>query len=48
MEMIRTGDLQSDVQLNIRRVLVQVEAFIARHPEQWMMFVPVWQKPGHA
>ena len=48
MEMIRTGDLQSYVQLNIRRVLGQVEAFIARHPEQWMMFVPVWQKPGHA
>ncbi len=44
MEMVRTGDQQEDVRVNVRRVLAEFETFIAGHPEQWMMFVPVWEK----
>lgn len=43
LEMIRTGDKEQDIQVNLRRVLAQVEDFIRRHPEQWMMFLPVWK-----
>ena len=42
MAMERTGDAEADVAHNLRRVLAQVEGFIRRRPDQWMMFVPVW------
>ncbi|MBN1875417.1 MAG: hypothetical protein JXA33_14400 [Anaerolineae bacterium] len=42
MEMERTGDRDRDIQVNLRRILSEVEDFIRRHPEQWMMFLPVW------
>jgi lauroyl/myristoyl acyltransferase len=42
MEMIRTGNREEDVQLNMRRVLDAMERLIRRWPEQWQMFVPVW------
>ncbi len=43
-EMERTGDKEQDIQVNLRRVLAQIEGLIRRHPDQWMMFLPVW--PG--
>ncbi len=42
MEMERTGDRQRDIEHNLRCVLTQVEDFIRSHPDQWMMFIPVW------
>lgn len=42
MEMIRTGDRARDIDLNVHRVLAQMENFIRLAPEQWMMFIPVW------
>ncbi|MGC9356744.1 MAG: lysophospholipid acyltransferase family protein [Anaerolineae bacterium] len=42
MEMQQTGDRRRDIKYNHQRVLRQVEALIRRHPDQWMMFVPVW------
>jgi KDO2-lipid IV(A) lauroyltransferase len=42
MEMIVTGNRAQDVRRNVRRVLAELEDLIRRHPEQWMMFVPVW------
>ena len=42
MEMIRTGNRQEDLQLNMRRVLDALEGIIRAWPEQWQMFVPVW------
>ena len=43
MEMVRTGDKERDVAVNLRRVLAEIEAFIHRFPDQWMMFEPVWR-----
>jgi KDO2-lipid IV(A) lauroyltransferase len=42
MELIRTGDREEEVRLNMRRVLDALEGIIGSWPEQWQMFVPVW------
>ena len=42
MEMIRTGNREEEMQLNMRRVLDALEGIIRAWPEQWQMFVPVW------
>jgi len=47
MEMERTGDAETDVVRNLRRVLAEIEAFIRRHPDQWQMFIPVWPESNH-
>jgi lauroyl/myristoyl acyltransferase len=44
IEMERTGDRKQDEAHNLRRVLSHVEDFIRQHPEEWMMFVPVWKE----
>jgi len=42
LEMIRTGDRDEDLRVNLRRVTAWLEEFIRAWPEQWAMFVPVW------
>jgi len=42
LEMIRTGDRDEDLRVNLRRVTSWLEEFIRARPEQWAMFVPVW------
>ncbi|MGD2206661.1 MAG: hypothetical protein PVH17_07770 [Anaerolineae bacterium] len=42
LEMIRTGDREEEIRLNMQRVLDILESIIVRWPEQWQMFVPVW------
>ena len=42
IEMVRTGDRQQDTITNTRRLAVVVEGYVRAHPEQWMMFHPVW------
>jgi KDO2-lipid IV(A) lauroyltransferase len=42
LEMIRTGNQDEDVRVNMRQVLDALERIIGRWPEQWQMFVPVW------
>jgi lauroyl/myristoyl acyltransferase len=48
MELLRSEDEQADLITNARRMLVVAEAAIARHPDQWLMYVPVWgnHQPG--
>jgi lauroyl/myristoyl acyltransferase len=46
MEMVRTGDREEDVQVNMRRILEGLERLIRRWPDQWQMFVPVWPEPA--
>jgi len=40
--MTRTGDRQRDVLINTRRLAVVLEEHVRAHPDQWMMFHPVW------
>jgi KDO2-lipid IV(A) lauroyltransferase len=42
MEMIRTGNRDEEVQVNLRRILDILEGIIGRWPEQWQMLEPVW------
>ena len=46
MEMLRTGNREEDVQVNMRRTLEELEGLIRRWAEQWQMFVPVWPEPA--
>ncbi len=45
LEMVHTGDRERDVQVNVQQVLGEIEGFIRRYPDQWMMFLPVWRNP---
>jgi KDO2-lipid IV(A) lauroyltransferase len=42
LEMLRTGNREEEMQLNMRRVLDVMEDVIRRWVSQWQMFVPVW------
>jgi lauroyl/myristoyl acyltransferase len=42
IEMIRTGDRRQDILTNTRRLAVILEGCVRAHPEQWMMFHPLW------
>ncbi|MCK4451572.1 MAG: lipid A biosynthesis acyltransferase, partial [Anaerolineae bacterium] len=42
LKMVRTGDRDEDLRVNLRRVTGWLEEFIRARPEQWAMFVPVW------
>jgi KDO2-lipid IV(A) lauroyltransferase len=42
IEMIRTGDRRQDILTNTRRLAVILEGYVRAHPEQWMMFHPLW------
>ena len=42
IEMVRTGDRDEDLQVNLRRVTCWMEEHIRAWPEQWAMFLPVW------
>ena len=46
IEMERTGHREEDVRRNVRRVLAVIEGLILRAPDQWLMFVPVWEDPA--
>ncbi len=45
LELLRTGNHEEEVQLNMRRVLDVMETVIHRWTWQWQMFVPVWPEP---
>jgi KDO2-lipid IV(A) lauroyltransferase len=45
MELVRSGDRKRDVRVNAQRVLAALEEAILAHPEQWLIFVPVWPQP---
>ena len=42
-EPVLTGERERDLDINIHKALGEIEGLIRRHPEQWMMFVPVWR-----
>jgi lauroyl/myristoyl acyltransferase len=40
--MVRTGDPDEDLRVNLQRVTTQLEELIRIRPGQWAMFLPVW------
>jgi lauroyl/myristoyl acyltransferase len=42
LEMIRTGDAEEELRVNLRRATARLEEYIRARPEQWAMFMPVW------
>lgn len=42
-ELSLTGDRDHDILVNVRKALIEIEGLIRQHPEQWLMFVPVWR-----
>lgn len=44
LEMERVGSREEDVRHNTRRVLEVIERLILAHPDQWLMFYPVWEE----
>jgi KDO2-lipid IV(A) lauroyltransferase len=47
VELDRTGDRERDVRTGVHRVLAHLETFIAAHPDQWVMFQPIWKMKGN-
>ncbi len=44
LEMKRTGDLRSDIQLNTQAITAVVEAAVRRYPDQWFWVHKRWKK----
>ena len=44
LEMVRTGNRDKDLRVNLRRVTGWMEEHIRARPEQWAMFLPVWPR----
>jgi lauroyl/myristoyl acyltransferase len=42
LNMVRTGDPDEDLRINLRRVTARLEELIRIRPGQWAMFLPVW------
>jgi len=47
LELEKTGDTQRDVRAGMAKVVAVLEKYIGQHPEQWVMFQPVWKLPEH-
>lgn len=46
IDLVRTGDRDADVRAGVRRWAAVLEPWIARAPEQWSVFDPVWDRDG--
>lgn len=42
LELSRTGDREVDIEAGMRQVVAVMERHIARHPEQWLVTMPIW------
>ena len=43
LELENTGDRERDIRVGLEKVVAIMERYIARHPEQWAIVVPIWQ-----
>jgi len=43
LELENTDDREHDVRVGLQKVVAIMERYIARHPEQWAITVPIWQ-----
>lgn len=48
IEMTHSGSRRQDVLDNAQRLAALVEGYVRAHPDQWMMFHPVWPEPPAA
>lgn len=46
IEMVRTGRRRADILASTRRLAEVMEVYIRAHPEQWLMFHPLWDQQG--
>ena len=46
LELVSTGDRDTDVRAGVRRFAARLESYIREHPEQWTVFEPVWGSNG--
>ncbi len=44
IELVRSGDRQSDIRENTQRFTAAIEEFIRRHPDQWFWFHSRWER----
>ncbi|MCL4394809.1 MAG: lysophospholipid acyltransferase family protein [Chloroflexi bacterium] len=44
IELQDTGDFSADVRAGVEQVVRRMEGWIARHPEQWVMFHRIWSE----
>lgn len=47
LELENTGDAERDTRAGMARLVAVLEKYIGQHPEQWVMFQPVWRLPEH-
>lgn len=47
-ELERTGDLKHDIRVNTEKIAAVLERYIGEHPEQWVMFQPIWRTADSA
>jgi len=45
LELERTGDRVADVRTGMAKLAAALQNFIGEHPEQWVMFQPIWRIP---
>lgn len=43
LELEDTGDFERDVRANMEKVVTSLERVIRTHPEQWLIFYPLWR-----
>ncbi len=43
LELENTGNLEQDTRAGMARLVAVMERYIGQHPEQWVMFQPVWK-----
>jgi KDO2-lipid IV(A) lauroyltransferase len=48
VEMVRTGSRREDILINAQRLAAVLEEAVRAHPEQWLMFHPVWPEESAA
>jgi lauroyl/myristoyl acyltransferase len=47
LELERTDDRERDIRAGMAQVVALLEKYIGAHPEQWVMFQPIWRLPEH-
>lgn len=44
LELKVTGERRRDIEINMQKLAARMEEIVRQHPEQWLMFQPLWEK----